>query len=76
MDIEAAIHRNPKMKINDDGIAGAIYPERRVRDDPDRPSCTTKPEAEKLMDPASALFHQLLLAGHHRQMSVRHILRK
>jgi hypothetical protein len=42
-----------------------------MRDDPDRVSYTTKPEAEKLMDPASALFRQLLLAAHNRQMSVR-----
>ena len=64
------------MKINDDEIVGAIYPEGRMRDDPDRVSCTTKPEAEKLMDPASVLFRQLLLAAHHRQMSVRLIFTK
>ena len=45
-----------------------------MRDDPDRVSCTTKPEAEKLMDPARALFRQLLLAVHHCQMSVIHLL--
>jgi hypothetical protein len=71
VDIEAALHRNPKMKINDDEIAGAIYPEGRMRDDPDRVSCTTKPEADKLMDPTSALFRQLLSAAHHNQMSAR-----
>lgn len=71
VDIEAALHRNPKMKINDDEIAGAIYPKGRMRDDPDRVSCTTKPEADKLMDPTSALFRQLLSAAHHSQMSVR-----
>ena len=76
VDIEAALHRNPRMKINDDEIAGAKYPEGRMRDDPDRVSCITKPEAEKLMDPASAFFCQLLLAAHHRQMSVRHVLTK
>jgi hypothetical protein len=27
VDIEAALRRNPEMKINDDEIAGAIYPE-------------------------------------------------
>jgi hypothetical protein len=32
-----------------------------------------KAEAEKLMDPASDLFCQLLLAVHHRQMSVTSI---
>jgi hypothetical protein len=76
VDIEAALHRNPRMKINDDEIAGAIYPEGRMRDDPDRVSCTTKSEAEKLMAPASAFFRQLLLAAHDCQMSVRHVLTK
>jgi hypothetical protein len=76
VDIEAALHRNPRMEINDDEIAGAIYPVGRMRDDPDRVSCTTKPEAEKLMDPASALFRQLLIAAHHPEMSVRHVLTK
>jgi hypothetical protein len=76
VDIEAALHRNPRMKINDDEIVGAIYPEGRMRDDLDRVSCITKPKAEKPMDPASALFRQLLLAAHHRQMSVRPILTK
>jgi hypothetical protein len=74
VDIEAALHRNPKMKINDEEIAGAIYPEGRMRDDPDPVSCTTKPEADKLMDPTSALFRQLLSAAHHSQMSVRPVL--
>jgi hypothetical protein len=74
VDIEAALHQNPRMKINDDEIAGAIYPEGRMRDDPDRVSCTTKPEADKLMDPTSALFRQLLSAAHHSQMSVRPVL--
>ena len=76
VDIETALHRNPRMKINDDEIAGAIYPEGRMRDDPDRVSCITKPKAEKPMDPASALFRQLLSVAHHRQMSVRHGLTK
>jgi hypothetical protein len=40
VDIEAALRRNPEMKINDDEIAGAIYPEGRMRDDPDRVSLT------------------------------------
>ena len=70
VDIEAAQHQNPRIKINDDEIAGAIYPQGRMRDDPDRISCTTKPEADKLMDPTSALFRQLLSAAHHNQMSV------
>jgi hypothetical protein len=74
VDIEAALQQNPRMKINDDEIAGAIYPKGRMRDDPDRVSCTTKPEADKLMDPASALFRQLLSAAHHCQMSVRPVL--
>jgi hypothetical protein len=65
MEIEAALHQNQKMKINDDEIARAIYPEGRMRDDPDRVSCTTKPEADKLMDPKSALFRQLLSAAHY-----------
>ena len=76
VDIEAALHKNSKMKINDDEIAGAIYPEGRMRDDPDRVSCITKPEAEKLMDPASALFRQLLSAVHSSQMSVRYVINK
>jgi hypothetical protein len=71
VDIEAVQHQNSKMKINDDEIAGAIYPEGRMRDDPDRVSCTTKPEADKLMDPTSALFRQLLSAAHHSRTSVR-----
>ena len=71
VDTEASLHRNPRMKINDDEIAGAIYPGERMRDDPDRVSCTTKPEADKLMDPTSALFRQLLSAAHHSRMSVR-----
>jgi hypothetical protein len=65
-----------KNEINDDETAGAICPEGRMRDDPDRVSCTTKPEAEKLMDPASALFRQLLLAAHNRQMNVRLVFTK
>ena len=76
VDIEAALHRNSKMKINDDEIAGAIFPEGRMRDDPDRVSCITKPKAEKPMDPASALFRQLLLVAHHSQMSVIRVLTK
>jgi hypothetical protein len=64
------------MKINDDEIVGAIYPEGRMRDDPDRVSCITKPKAERPMDPANALFRKLLLAAHHRQMSVRLIFTK
>jgi hypothetical protein len=74
VDIEAALHQNPRMKINDDEIAGAIFPEGRMRDDPDRVSCITKPEADRLMDPTSALFRQLLSAAHHSQMSVKEIL--
>ena len=44
------------MKINDDEIAGTIYPEGRMIDDPDRVPCTTKPKAEKLMDPTNAIL--------------------
>ena len=62
------------MKINDDEIAGAIYPGGRMRDDPDRVSCITRPEADRLMDPTSALFRQLLSAAFHSQMSVNEIL--
>jgi hypothetical protein len=56
VDIEAGLHRNPRMKINDDEIAGTIYPEGRMIDDPDRVPCTTKPKAEKLMDPTNAIL--------------------
>ncbi len=68
--IKAAVDRNPKMKIKDDEMARAIYPEGRMRDDPDRVSRTTKPEADKLMNPASVRFRQLLSAAHYGQMSV------
>ena len=44
------------MKINDDEIAGAMYPEGGMRDDPDRVSCITEPEAEKLIDPARGVW--------------------
>ena len=74
VDIKAAIHLNPKMKIKYDEMARAIYPEGRMRDDPDRVSYTTKPEADKLMNPTSVRFRQLLSAAHYGQMSSTHFV--
>jgi hypothetical protein len=76
VDIKAAIHGNPKMKIKDDEMARAIYPEGRMRDDPDRVSCTTRPEADKLMNPTSVRFRQLLSAAHYGQMTSTYLLHK
>jgi hypothetical protein len=69
VEIEKEFHKNHKMKITNSELARNIYPEGRMRDDPDRVSDTTKPEAEKLMDPTSVRFRQLLFAAHNCQMN-------
>lgn len=69
VEIEKEIHQNPNLRIINSELARNIYPEGRMRDDPDRVSDITKPEAEKLMDPTSVRFRQLLFAAHSGQMS-------
>lgn len=64
VEIEKEIHQNQNMRITNSELARNIYPEGRARDDPDRVSDITKPEAEKLMDPTSVRFRQLLFAAH------------
>ena len=65
VNIEAALHKNPKLKINDDEIAGAIYPGRRMRENPERVSCITRPEAGKLIALDERPLPSIALRGHY-----------